>query len=203
MELHSEYWRSCSTCKKQIRYKSKYFECSVSTCTGKRTGYVFCSIHCWESHLPGAKHRDAGAIEKSSPSFEDWKKECQQESGGAAVGTATTSHSAVNSAATGVTGVRRIISGPAMPGAINLGGHSSTQSAKAFGTAGAGGKSSMENEVLVVVSKMKQYIKDISDMNTSADVAEILSDMIRHSCNEAVDKARQDGRKTVMARDFK
>ncbi|MEQ1723177.1 MAG: hypothetical protein ABL930_08360, partial [Pseudobdellovibrio sp.] len=62
------YWRKCSSCKKEIPLNSKYYECSVSTCTGQRTGYVFCSVSCWEVHLPGAKHRDAGAVEKRSPS---------------------------------------------------------------------------------------------------------------------------------------
>ena len=61
------YWKVCSSCKKEIPFHSKYFECSVSTCTGPRTGYVFCSFNCFERHLPGARHRDAGAIEKISP----------------------------------------------------------------------------------------------------------------------------------------
>ncbi|MBC7421215.1 MAG: hypothetical protein H7328_10850 [Bdellovibrio sp.] len=61
----------------------------------------------------------------------------------------------------------------------------------------------MSNEVLVVVSKMKQYIKDLSEMNTSEDVNQMLSDKIRLECEKAIEKARADGRKTVMARDFK
>ncbi len=44
-----------------------YYECNVSTCNGKRTGYAFCTVQCWEVHLPGARHRNAGAIEKKSP----------------------------------------------------------------------------------------------------------------------------------------
>ncbi len=58
------------------------------------------------------------------------------------------------------------------------------------------------DEILVVVSKLKNYIKDKSDMNTSADVMDCLSQKIRRLCDEAVIKARQSGRKTVMARDF-
>ena len=64
-------------------------------------------------------------------------------------------------------------------------------------------KSPMENEVLVVVSKMKQYIKDTSDMNTSEDVNLMISHMIRIQLDRAIDNARREGRKTVMARDFK
>ncbi|MBY0555038.1 hypothetical protein K2P97_10955 [bacterium] len=61
----------------------------------------------------------------------------------------------------------------------------------------------MSNEVLVVVSKMKQYIRDISEMNTSEDVNQIISEIIRTECEKAITKAKADGRKTVMARDFK
>lgn len=50
---------------------------------------------------------------------------------------------------------------------------------------------------------MKQYIKDRADMNTSGDVNDVLSDMIRRACDDAIAHARSDGRKTVMARDFK
>lgn len=64
-------------------------------------------------------------------------------------------------------------------------------------------KSSMENEVLVVVSKMKQYIKDVSEMNTSEDVNQVISHMIRIQLDRAIEQARREGRKTVMARDFK
>jgi histone H3/H4 len=39
-------------------------------------------------------------------------------------------------------------------------------------------------------------------MNTSGDVADILSDFVRSHCDEAIENARKDGRKTVMARDF-
>jgi len=59
-----------------------------------------------------------------------------------------------------------------------------------------------DKEVLVVASKLKKYIKDRAGMNCSADVIEILSDYLRHQANDAIDKAREDGRKTVKARDF-
>ncbi len=59
-----------------------------------------------------------------------------------------------------------------------------------------------ENEVLVVVSKIKNYIKDQSGMNTSGSVPEALSDHVRRLCNQAIENARADGRKTVMDRDF-
>lgn len=60
----------------------------------------------------------------------------------------------------------------------------------------------VEKEVLVVVSKLKSYISQSADMNTSADVIEKLSDLLRRACDSAVKNARTAGRKTVMARDF-
>lgn len=58
------------------------------------------------------------------------------------------------------------------------------------------------NEVLVVASKLKNYIRDKADMNTSANVMPALSARIRELCDQAVENARKDGRKTVMDRDF-
>lgn len=59
-----------------------------------------------------------------------------------------------------------------------------------------------DNEVLVVASKVKNYIKAKGDMKTSASVLEVLSDRIRSMCDQAVETARNDGRKTVLDRDF-
>jgi len=57
-------------------------------------------------------------------------------------------------------------------------------------------------DILVVVSKLKAYVKDSSDLNTSADVMPELSNIIRSICDKAVENAKKDGRKTLMARDF-
>lgn len=61
---------------------------------------------------------------------------------------------------------------------------------------------STQKEVLVVVSKLKNYIREASGMNTSGAVADVLSDMVRTLCDEAIERAKNDGRKTVMDRDF-
>ncbi len=61
------FFKKCSTCKSEIPFEAKYYVCSVSTCNGERTGYTFCRMQCFETHLPGARHRDAGAIEKKAP----------------------------------------------------------------------------------------------------------------------------------------
>ena len=59
-----------------------------------------------------------------------------------------------------------------------------------------------ESETLVIVSKLKKYIKESSGMNTAGNVAPALSDQIRQMCKRAIESARSDGRKTVMDRDF-
>ena len=58
------------------------------------------------------------------------------------------------------------------------------------------------NEVLVVASKVKSYIKSKAGLNTSQAVMEALTARVRQICDEAVEKAQSDGRKTVMDRDF-
>ena len=59
-----------------------------------------------------------------------------------------------------------------------------------------------EKEILVVVSKLKQYIRSVSGMNTAGNVAPALSDTVRKLCDQAIEKAKTDGRKTVMDRNF-
>ena len=144
-------WKKCSACKKNLLLGSVYYECSVSTCTSERTGYVFCSVACWETHVPGANHRSqAGAVEKFAPKTLE---------------------------------SRRIIP--------------TTASSQ-----GKTASSTMSHEVLVVVSKMKQYIRETSEFNTSEDVNQVISNMIRIACDRAIDKAKAQGRKTVMGKDF-
>jgi len=63
-----ETWKVCSACRKPIGFGAVYFACSVSTCNRARTALFFCSVDCWDAHSAGARHRDAGAEEKRSPS---------------------------------------------------------------------------------------------------------------------------------------
>ena len=63
----TERWRRCNACKNDIPFGATHFLCSVSTCNRKRTGLVFCSVSCWEVHLPMANHREAWAIEERAP----------------------------------------------------------------------------------------------------------------------------------------
>jgi len=78
----------------------------------------------------------------------------------------------------------------------------STRSERAHKTNLGGKMDTEKKEVLVVVSKLKSYIKTQSGLNTSQEVMEVVSDKVRRICDDAITTARQDGRKTVMARDF-
>lgn len=64
------------------------------------------------------------------------------------------------------------------------------------------GENGNSEDVLVVVSKLKNYIRNVSGLNTSGNVASKLSEIIRIACNKAIESAKTDGRKTVMDRDF-
>lgn len=57
-------------------------------------------------------------------------------------------------------------------------------------------------DILIVQSKVKDYIRTKSEMNTSGGVAVRLSEVIQQLCDRAIENARNDGRKTVMDRDI-
>lgn len=72
---------------------------------------------------------------------------------------------------------------------------------------GSKGKTNINSEafnkdVLIIASKLKKYIKDKHGLNTSANVMEVLSNIVRVSCDRAVENAMREGRKTLMDRDF-
>lgn len=58
------------------------------------------------------------------------------------------------------------------------------------------------SEVLVVTSKVKKFIKEKGGCNTSAETIDQLSKAVEKLCQKGVDSAKNDGRKTVMARDI-
>ncbi|HKY61825.1 MAG TPA: hypothetical protein VJR29_00250 [bacterium] len=57
-------------------------------------------------------------------------------------------------------------------------------------------------EVLVVASKIKKYIKDKAGMNTSGNTMEALTQLVTRALDQAIENAKNDGRKTVMDRDL-
>ena len=46
------------------------------------------------------------------------------------------------------------------------------------------------NEVLIVVSKVKNYIKARAGMNTADAVSEAISDLVRKACDDAIARAK-------------
>ncbi len=58
------------------------------------------------------------------------------------------------------------------------------------------------SDVLVVASKIKKYIKEKGGMNTSSNAMAALTQIVEKECENAMESARQNRRKTVMDRDF-
>ncbi len=75
----SDRFRVCSTCRKEIGFQSTYYVCSVSTCNRRRTGVLFCSMACWDAHLPEARHREAWAEERRAPTRDEWARELAED----------------------------------------------------------------------------------------------------------------------------
>lgn len=61
---------------------------------------------------------------------------------------------------------------------------------------------SLPKDVLVVTKALKEYIRAAGDLRTSDGVVEVLSEKLRDLCDRAIDRAKEDGRKTVLDRDF-
>jgi hypothetical protein len=130
----------------------------VSTCNRPRTGLVFCSVSCWEVHLPDANHREAWAVERRAP---------------------TTREPEANAAP--AAGQRRLVRPPA---------------------AAPAAAPAAQAEVLIVASRLKDYVRARSGYNTSDRVLEPLSDIVRRIADQAIENARRDGRMTVLDRDI-
>jgi hypothetical protein len=176
-------WMLCSACRKPIRFGGTHWVCSVSTCNRDRTRLVFCSVACWDSHVATLRHREAWAVEARAPSRAE---------------------------------TREVRDGPARhqppPAPREPAARPSVSTAPAPDrpatgsvTAHAGGPALSSryahDDVLIVVSKVKKYIRDRSGLNTSDAVAEALSAHVRKVCDDAIRNAVRDGRKTVLDRD--
>ena len=155
-------WKSCSSCKKPIHYGQRHYICSVSTCQTPRFFPRFCSVGCWDAHVPMMNHRSSAWAEEAYAPKE----------------------------------------APISSRMPKGGGDSDELRARMMRQMAADKKGSDSKDVLIVASKLKKYIRDRADMSCSADVMEALSDIVRLAANDAIDRARVDGRKTVKARDF-
>ena len=178
-----ETWLKCSACRNEIPFGALHHVCSVSTCNRARTRLVFCTVSCWDSHVAMLRHRDAWAVEARAPSKDAWVREQAAEAAAAPPPSSALARPAVSTMAP-VT--RRVIGETSPSTAAALEGVTLVDA---------------EREMLIVVSKMKKYIKDRSGMNCGDSVAELLSDHVRALCDDAIRAAARDERKTVLARD--
>ncbi len=153
----AETWRRCSVCKQPIALGATWWACNVSTCNRVRTALVFCTVTCWEVHLPEANHRESWAVEKTAPRVAE---------------------SSEKPAASQPSGKRRIVreTAPTPAGEI-------------------------ADEILIVASRLKDYVRAKSGFNTSDAVLAPLSDAVRGLCDDAIASARRDDRRTVLDRD--
>lgn len=166
-------WKVCSSCKKEIGFAQVYYLCSVSTCRSKRTGLFFCSPPCFEAHLPMMRHRDAWAEEERSPTREQAAELARDEAA---------KRAASETAERGGEARRRIAN--AETGELEE------------------NEKDLPRDVLVVTSKLKKYVRERASMNTSDNAMDVLSDHLRWLSVRALRRAAQEGRKTVLDRDF-
>jgi hypothetical protein len=75
MDTQPSFWKRCSTCKKEIAFVATYWVCNVSTCNRARTALAFCSVPCWDAHVPMLRHRESWAEERRSPARAAWERE--------------------------------------------------------------------------------------------------------------------------------
>ena len=153
----------------------------MSTCNRKRTGLVFCSVECWDAHVPLYNHRESWALENRSPKVKEPEEApipAQRSMGSSVRPTKVLSER------------EKFI--------LGVDDDSENENEREITMS----EENVEKEVLIVASKLKNYIRAKSGMNTSAAVVDVLSDKIRELCDQAVEAAKRDGRKTVMDRDF-
>jgi hypothetical protein len=55
---------ACSMCRAPIEEGATYVRCSVSSCNSGRMKLLFCSVACWDAHIPTARHRSASYVEE-------------------------------------------------------------------------------------------------------------------------------------------
>ena len=173
METQRSYFRLCSSCKQELPFEGVYYACSVSTCNRKRTGLTFCSLPCFEAHVPTVRHREAWAEQQRAPSRSQWEKEQAEEQ-------------AQEREPAKPRAERRIVGAGTSAGAGSI----------------ALREQDLPRDILIVVSKLKAYVRARSGMNTSDGAIDTLSDIVRELCDGAIRKAGADGRRTVMDRDL-
>jgi histone H3/H4 len=173
-------FRLCSSCKKPIAFEADYYRCSVSTCNRARVAYYFCSVPCWDAHLPEQRHRDAWAEQVKAPTRAAYEAEAAREAASASPEPPQ----------------RRVVEGRAVAS------KPASPEPPQRRIVDSRTETAADKEILVVVSKMKAYIKARSGFNTSDEVMDGLSDRLRRIADRAIENAGADGRRTVMKRDL-
>jgi len=177
----AETWLKCTACRNPIPFNATHWVCSVSTCNRPKFPLVFCTVSCWDSHIADARHRESWAVEARAPSKAQWDADHASDP-------APAPRPVVAAAPV----VRRVVGEASAPVAAPVA--SATP-------AGVNLLDVVDNDMLIVVSKMKKYIKDRSGMNCGDAVAELLSDHVRAICDESIRVAARNERKTVLERD--
>lgn len=225
-QAEPRHFRLCSSCKRALEFGSRYYVCSVSTCNRSRNPLTFCSLPCFEAHVPVLRHREAWAEEKLAPTRDQFLAERElaesSESSSGRPGPALRAGSGedwrVSPAARAKQRPEQVVDNERLghsqsaqnlrPGTDTRAHSVERQAATATRFQPAATKELLMSneegtkEVLVVISKVKAYIRAKSSMNTSDAVTEALSDLVRATCDQAIEKAKGEGRKTVMARDI-
>ena len=60
-------WAVCSICRKDIVHGGVFFRCAISTCNSGKTKLAFCSVECWDAHLPAVRHKNPSCFEERAP----------------------------------------------------------------------------------------------------------------------------------------
>jgi hypothetical protein len=129
-------------------------------------------VSCWDAHLSVVRHRESWAVEKHAPTRAEWEREQSAQA-------ASRPSASMVAASPSERSPRRI-----MP--------TTTQRAP----------DPLEADPLIVMSKLKNYVRGRSGFHTSDRVVVPLSDAVRGLCDRAIEKARAEGRRTVLDRDF-
>jgi hypothetical protein len=181
----AETWLKCTACKNPIPFNATHWVCSVSTCNRPKFPLVFCTVSCWDSHVADARHRDAWAVEARAPSKAAWEQDRASDPAPAPA----------KPVAPAAPVVRRVVGdAPSAPHVASAAPASTSGGALHL-------EEVVDRDMLVVVSKMKKYIKDRSGMNCADAVADVLSEHLRAICDESIRAAARNERKTVLERD--
>jgi hypothetical protein len=226
----AETWLKCSACRRDIAFSSKYFQCSVSTCNRARTRLVFCSVPCWDSHVATLRHRDAWAEDKIAPSKTAWERELADQPAEPArappvsrpampppvvrpavqaplIRPAQASPVAASSAPVAAVAPAPPPARPAPTSVAPAAPAAAPAPPRRIvgepppAPAGVELQDVADRDMLIVMSKLKKYIKDRSGMNCSDAVADVLSEHVRALCDDSIRAAGRDERKTVLERD--